>query len=150
MLAASATVEPAAAADAAAIVDLLQRAGLPSADLNPAALRDFWVVRDGDHVVGTVGLEVHGGDGLLRSLAVAPVARGRGLGRALVTAVEQQARAQGLHSLTLLTQTAAPFFAALGYGAVARNTVDAALQVSPQFTSLCPASASCLRKFFTR
>lgn len=142
-------IEPATAADAGAIVALLAAAGLPTADLDAAALPGFYLLHDHGRLIGAVGLERYGRDGLLRSLAVAPVARGRGLGRALVAAVEQQARADGMEALLLLTQTAAPFFASLGYQPIDRSAASAALQTSTQFAHLCPASAVCMRKFLS-
>jgi amino-acid N-acetyltransferase len=142
----SAHIEAATPADGPRIVALLAQAGLPTADLTPAALADFLVARDGDALVGAVTVERHGDDGLLRSLVVTPAQRGRGLGRALVEAVEQRARAQGLRSLVLLTQTAAEFFATRGYRMVARSAVDEALRNSSQFAGVCPASASCMEK----
>ncbi len=142
----SAHIEAATPADGPRIVALLAQAGLPTADLTPAALARFCVARDGDVIVGAVTVEHYGDNGLLRSLVVAPTQRGRSLGRALVEAVEQRARAQGLRSLVLLTQTAAEFFAALGYRVVARSAVPEALRNSSQFAGVCPSSAACMQK----
>jgi ribosomal protein S18 acetylase RimI-like enzyme len=67
---------------------------------------------DGDDIVGTVmllawphtGELVHApGDAEIRALAVAKSARGRGIGRALLTAVMHRARARNVHRLLLLT-----------------------------------------------
>ncbi len=64
-------------------------------------------------LVGTVMLQlwpqgnaVRGpGEAEIRALAVAPAARGRGVGRALLAAVTQRAAAHGIAHLVLLTQT---------------------------------------------
>ena len=136
----------ATSADAPAIVALLAQAGLPTADLTPAALAGFVVARADGALVGAVTVERHGDAGLLRSLVVAPGQRGRGLGRALVDAVERGARAQGLLSLALLTQSAGEFFAARGYRVAPRSAVAEALRASSQFASVCPASATCMAK----
>jgi len=101
----------------------------------------------GGVLLGVVGLERHGGDGLLRSLVVAAAARRTGAGAALVAAVEQRAAGRGLGALYLLTETAAPFFAARGYERVPRAAVPAAVRACEQFRLQCPASAVCLRKF---
>jgi amino-acid N-acetyltransferase len=95
-------------------------------------------------LIAIAGLELHDGDGLLRSLLVLPEHRGRGLARELVQAQEAQARGLGLHRLVLLTETAADFFRALGYRDTERATLPDGLRASPQFANLCPASASCL------
>ncbi|MFZ3205682.1 MAG: GNAT family N-acetyltransferase, partial [Pseudomonas sp.] len=65
---------------------LLAACNLPSDDLQDAAnnLRLFGCHVDG-HLIGLVGLEMHGTDALLRSLAVADAARGQGLGDELLT-----------------------------------------------------------------
>jgi len=98
-------------------------------------------------LLGVAGLERYGGDGLLRSLVVAPAARRSGTGAALVAAVEQRAAALGLGALYLLTESAMAFFAARGYERVPRESVPAAVRGSEQFRLHCPASAVCLRKY---
>ena len=133
---------PARSADREAAQRLLAAAGLPA--LNGPA--DVFVVREGGAVVGTVALETYGGDGLLRSLAVHPAHRGQGLGRHLVDTLEAYARDRGLGSLALLTTTAAPFFAALGYREVDRAEVPDAVRAASEFCSVCPSSAACFLK----
>lgn len=137
-------VEPAAPDDLPAIAALLAASGLPHADLTPDALARFVVAREGGALRGVAGLEVYGASGLLRSLAVAPGARGTGLGGRLVAAVEEEARTLGLDRLYLLTTTAAPFFAARGYEPTDRADVPAPVKTSSEFAGLCPASAACL------
>jgi GNAT superfamily N-acetyltransferase len=51
----------------------------------------------------------------LASLYVLPASRGRGLGRALVRAAEEQARALGVTELFLYTPAQEKFYAALGW-----------------------------------
>lgn len=132
--------------DRARIVALLEHDGLPAADITRDGLCNFIVALDSGEIIGAIGIELHGEHGLLRSLVVAPDWRGRGLGSALVAAVEAKARALGVRSLSLLTGTAAPFFAALGYAAIARSEAPATVQASTQFTTLCPASSSCMHR----
>jgi amino-acid N-acetyltransferase len=93
-----------------------------------------------------VGVERHGGVGLLRSLAVAEGKRGTGLGRALVGHAEAWARAQGIDTLCLLTRHAAGFFARLGYVETPRDAAPAAISATAEFSWLCPASAAFMRK----
>ena len=125
---------------------LLERCGLPIADLAASAsLQCYGVQRDG-RLLGVVALESYDAVALLRSLAVAPEARGSGLGQALVRFAEREAAARHIGRLYLLTNTAAPFFAKLGYQATARETAPPAIRMSAQFSGLCPASASFLSK----
>lgn len=137
---------PATPADTANVIALLTRAELPTADLTAARMTDFLVVRDGRGLVGAVALETHGAAGLLRSLAVSPAARGTGLGKELVAALEAHARRRGLAELWLLTTTAAPFFAKLGYRTTDRAGAPEAVRGSSEFTALCPSSAVCMTK----
>lgn len=142
----AAALRPAAAGDWPRIRSLLDAAGLPTEDLGPDSLRDFTVATEAGNVVGTVAVERHGADGLLRSLVVDPAWRGHGLGIALLAAAESDATAARLESLTLLTQSAAPFFRALGYRDIARAHAPAPLLASSEFTHLCPSSCGCLTK----
>jgi amino-acid N-acetyltransferase len=48
--------------------------------------------------------------------------------------------------LVLLTQSAALFFQRQGYRVVERSGVPRAVQMSEEFRSLCPASATCMTK----
>ena len=64
---------------------------------------------------GVIGLERFGAGGVLRLLAVASAYQGLGAGRALVSRLENDARAAGVEQLVLLTETAQAFFGELGY-----------------------------------
>ena len=134
------------ASDLCQVRALLVAAGLPVDDLDNASGPRFWVVEDGGHVAGAVGLESTGSAGLLRSLVVDPAHRQRGLGRSLVERVESEAGADGVVLLVLLTQTAEAFFKGLGYRVVDRARVPDEIKESAEFRSLCPASALCMAK----
>jgi amino-acid N-acetyltransferase len=132
--------------DPAALVALLAVSGLPVDDLAPGHRVRFLAAGPSAAPEGVVGLELFGEVGLLRSLAVAVPARGRGLGAALVAAAEAAAREAGAGQLYLLTTTAADFFAARGYAPARREDAPEAILTHPQFTGLCPASAALLMK----
>lgn len=140
-----ARIRPGTAADRDAVLALLEQSALPTRDLVDAAVR-FWIAEQGTRLVGVVGLERHGAHGLLRSLAVAPDARGSGLGVELVATLEQAARQSGIDGLVLLTETARTFFERLGYAVIARGDAPPAVQASTEFRSICPASATCMWK----
>lgn len=124
-----------------AVKDLLIAMQLPVADLSPDAEVRFFAFRDGSVLTGVIGLEVRGSVGMLRSLAVAETARGRGAGRALVAEVEARARDAGVEALYLLTATAGDYFARLGYRDIPRSAAPEVVSASAQYTVLCPASA---------
>ncbi len=104
------------------------------------------MLRDGERVIGTVGLEVAGDAALLRSLAVSTSLRRKGCGRELVAAAEALASIIGVRTLYLLTTTAAPFFARLGYADARRDRAPAAIAALPQFRSICPSTAAFMAK----
>jgi amino-acid N-acetyltransferase len=105
----------------------------------------FLLARSGDALVGCVGLERYGTDALLRSLAVVPRLQGTGLGERLYQEAIAEARRGRTTALYLLTTTAAPFFARAGFERIDRALVPPAVAASPEFRSLCPASAACMR-----
>lgn len=139
-------VRPATGADLPALLGLLASAGLPTGDLETGLPGDFLIGEAARQIVGIIGLERLGNDGLLRSLAVVDAWRGRGLGERLVAECEARARRAALGRLYLLTTTAADYFLRRGYVEVPRAAVPAAVAGHAQFRSLCPASARCLRK----
>lgn len=125
---------------------LLAGAGLPVADLAACRSLTLLGVREGGRLAGVVGVEVHGSDGLLRSLAVEPARRDAGLGTRLVADAEAWAAGQGVRTLYLLTTTAARFFAQRGYEEIPRAAAPAAIAATAQFAGLCPSSSAFMRK----
>lgn len=126
------------------VEELLGEAGLPTADLDEAAL-SVAVGPDG-RLVGCGGIQPLGDVGLLRSVVVHPTRRGEGHGSAIVRALETEAREAGLEHLYLLTTDAADFFARLGYERVERDSVPPEIKGSRQFADLCPSSATVMEK----
>ena len=124
----------------------LARAKLPVDDLE-APGRLFWRFETVDAVpVGFGGLEVHGEDALLRSIVTLPPVRSRGVGAAMVAALEFEAKLLGCRSVWLLTTSAAGFFDRLGYAKCDRAVVPEAIRATQEFASLCPAGADVLVK----
>ena len=131
-------------AELGAITALLRTAELPVEDLNVAKLDAFVVAVEDRACVGVAGLEIFGSNALLRSLAVEPLHRSRGLGARLVDAVETEARARGVTALYLLTTSATTFFERVGYVAHERGAVPLSIAATTEFSSLCPDTADCL------
>ena len=79
-------------------------------------------------VVGTCRLLDGGEEWRLGRMAVARPARGRGVGRAMLAAAHDQARARGGRAVVLHAQThAIPFYAAAGYVARGPEFMDAGI-----------------------
>jgi amino-acid N-acetyltransferase len=125
---------------------LLAEAQLPVSDLSSSRGLNLLGLREGGRLVGVVGVEVHGGIGMLRSLAVEPARRDAGLGVRLVSNAEAWAAERGVRTLYLLTTTAAEFFTRRGYEAISRSEAPAAIAATAQFSDLCPASSTFMRK----
>lgn len=118
----------------------LRTAGLPTNDLHSQPYRYFeW---DGA-AWGGIGA---GADTLLRSVVVAPLARGRGVGATLVNALAEEAHKAGAERLWLLATDAASFFEKLGWRVASRNAAPDSISTSRQFTELCPASATLMAR----
>jgi len=125
---------------------LLMTCNLPTQDLTDDHFEHFFGCGKAESPAGVVGVELHGSAGLLRSLAVAESARGAGLGKRLIQEAERYAAQQGVQDLFLLTNSAAELFMSLGYTAIPRHAAPASIQATNEFSSICPASATLMRK----
>ena len=130
-------------ADASAIRGLLNGAGLPVDAVDNEAVTHH-VALNGSDIIGVAALEDHGDVALLRSVAVAPEWRRRGIASALVDAVEQS-RGETT-ALYLFTETAEAFFRTLGFSKVQRAALPPAIAQCSQATSCCPVSAAVMRR----
>ncbi len=126
------------------IVPLLAECGLPVSDISSSQSPHFFGIRSESGLLAVIGVELFGAAALLRSLAVLPTCRG--LARELVVFVERFAAEQGVEFIFLLTTTASELFAKLGFVTVPRVTAPSAIQATPQFSGLCPASSAFLGK----
>lgn len=135
---------PAASADLDQVRELLACALLPTEGLAEQFPAGFVVARKEGAIVGSAGIERYGDVGLLRSVVVADLCRGSGLGGALVRDRLRWARACGIGTVYLLTTTAAPYFETFGFVRTSRADVSEALARSAEFAHACPASATCL------
>lgn len=124
---------------------LLEKNDLPTRDVRSKP-DCFYVGYDGENPVAVGGVEVHGREGLLRSLVVEQSARGNGFGTATCDALESRAHENGVETLYLLTTTAAEFFSDRGYVDIERADAPDAIRQTTEFDDLCPSSATCLKK----
>lgn len=141
--ASEATIRPAGASDLPAILALLEDAALPTDGIDDPGT-DLLVAEQGGRIVGLAGLERYGETALLRSVAVARAARGRGLGALLSTRMLEAAALAGARAVYLLTTTAESYFPRLGFRRVGREAVPAAVRESVEFTTACPSTATAM------
>jgi amino-acid N-acetyltransferase len=128
-------------ADLQAVEQLLIASELPIAGV-PESLCNFIVAESEGSVVGVVGLELCCDHALLRSTAVAPEWRSRGLGRRLVERMIAEAEARNIRALYLLTTTAEHYFPSFGFVKTTRDAVPQPVRETAEFQGVCPASAT--------
>jgi N-acetylglutamate synthase-like GNAT family acetyltransferase len=123
----------------------LNKTGLPYEDVEQSGPLFWRFDTDDDMPAGFGGLELHGPDALLRSIVTLPPRRGAGFGRAIVVAIEQEARLRGCDTIYLLTQEP-DYFMRSGYAALSRDAVPDAVRTSSQFHSQACAAAKAMVK----
>ncbi len=134
---------------ASQVKQLLAESSLPTSDLSPEHLEDFFGCGSVEALEGVVGLEIHGSVALLRSLAVSVNRRGGGYGKALLYHAERHAQSRGVTEIYLLTTTAADFFEKLGYRRIDRQRAPDAIRQTEEFSALCPSSSAFMVKLLS-
>jgi amino-acid N-acetyltransferase len=127
------------------IAAILSAEKLPVDDL-PETLDNFLVATETGKLIGVAGLEIYGAYGLLRSLAVLPGYRNKGIAGKLLARLESLAASRGLKELYLLTETAPGYFAAKAFQNITRNEVPEEVKQSSEFSHVCPVSAIVMKK----
>jgi amino-acid N-acetyltransferase len=139
---------PATEADLADVEGLVAAAGLTLAGL-AACVSGGTVVVCREHdgcLLGVAATERYGDLAFLRSVAVHAPVRGHGLGRVLVERALADARDAGAREAWLLTETAEPFFAGLGWTRADRAGAPDAIRATVEFASACPATAIAMHR----
>lgn len=139
------TLRGAESDDLAAVEELLAKTNLP-VDGVLESIGSFIVAESDGRVVGVGGVERCGDFGLLRSLAVDPAARGRGVGASVTERLIADSEASGLRALYLLTTTADKYFPSFGFDVTPRDTVPAEIRQTTEFKDICPSSATVMRR----
>ncbi|MDA4111026.1 MAG: GNAT family N-acetyltransferase [Thaumarchaeota archaeon] len=106
----------------------------------------FWVAKNvEDKLIGAVGLETWGNQGLLRSLVVEKSYRGLGVGRSLVLHTVELARKRKLKELFLITEAVKDYYLKFGFEVLERNNVEGQVLGSAEFRGACLESADVMR-----
>jgi UDP-N-acetylmuramate: L-alanyl-gamma-D-glutamyl-meso-diaminopimelate ligase len=128
------TIVPARREDMARVREILTLTGLGAGDFADTRAGEVLLCVDETGIVGCVAVEVHDQAAILRSLAVIPERRGRGLGWMLADNAVARARAEGADRLYLLTEHASDFFAEkVGFRAIERSAVEPSVAVTTHF-----------------
>jgi amino-acid N-acetyltransferase len=97
-------------------------------------------------LAGVAGLEVYGRDALLRSVAVAPRLRSKGLGRRLTQDRLTWAANRGIQRIFLLTTDARSYWERYGFVVIGRGDAPPGIQGSTQWAGGCSATAIAMQK----
>jgi len=107
----------------------LAKAGLPAEDIeSPGPL--FWRFENDFTPLGFGGLDIYGDQALLRSVVTLPPVRHRGIGSAIITFLESEARIRGCRAAWLATDKAEDFFLRLAYIRGERSELPAPMQTA--------------------
>jgi len=131
--------------DLPAVEDLLTKTNLP-VDGVKESIGSFIVAESDGRMIGVGGVERCGDYGLLRSVAVDPLARGRGVGAAMTERLIADSEASGLRALYLLTTTAEKYFPSFGFDETPRDVVPTEIRQTSEFKDICPSSAKVMRR----
>ncbi len=126
------------------VIDLLQESNLPVSDLSEQ--KELFALLQNNEVAGTGGLELFDNCALLRSVAVRKDLQGKGLGKFINRELEKISKQRGIDCIYLLTTTAKDFFSKEGYEAITRDEVPESIKSTSEFSSVCPSSATVMKK----
>ena len=129
--------------DIETVFQFLRDNGLPYKDIALEKTEIFTYHDNDGKVIGTGGLEFYGGYALLRSVSVRADLRGRSIGKHIVDDLLDRARRKAIE-VYLLTETAHQYFKHLNFNDVDRKSVPKEIQVSTEFSNVCPTSAACM------
>lgn len=131
--------------DQADVEKLLNAAELTTAGVKGHEDDFLLAVNQADELLGVIGLERAGANGLLRSLVVSVDYRNCGLAQKLIETAVKQANEDGLQALYLLTQTAERYLRRAGFERINREEIPSPLLQQSALQTLCPASSVCMR-----
>ena len=138
--------EPARAHDLRGALELLGRAELTEQDVGEGWGHYFVVREDDGRVVGVAGLELHGEDGLLRSVAVDEDYRGQGLAGALSRPCSSARSAWACARCTCSRPARGTTSRAAASGDCARDAAPPAIRESWEFKNGCPSTAAFMQR----
>ena len=115
------------AGDLDSVCTLLETNGLP---FNGIERTRGWVAEENDLIISHIALEETEGAVILRSLATAPAAQGRGVARQLMDLAETHA---GNRAILLRTKTVGPWVLRRGYVQIASDQVPSSVRSTSEF-----------------
>ncbi|MGO4154609.1 GNAT family N-acetyltransferase [Cupriavidus sp. YAF13] len=126
------------------IVALLERCRLPATDV-VEIIEAFHVALCDGHIVGCAAAERHGESILIRSVAVEPEYRERGIASRLVEALLIKARGTEARDAYLLSAVAPAYFARWGFSLIPAEEAPPEVTASSAFQRAVQTAALCMR-----
>jgi amino-acid N-acetyltransferase len=137
-------LRPASHSDWHQVVALLERCRLPAADV-VTIIENFELARCDDRIVGCAAAEQHGESILVRSVAVEPAYRDRGIASRMVAALLIRARGTNVRDAYLLSASAPAYFARWGFALIPAENAPAEVKASAAFQRAIQTAALCMR-----
>ncbi len=122
------------------IKELLKNNDLPYEDIIASKVQ-FITEEENGVLVGCIGLERYGEEGLLRSFAVRDKYKNKGIGKRLLNQLIDQSKTYGLKRLHLLTTTADGYFDKNGFKTADRAVAPNDISLTKEFSEICPSSS---------
>lgn len=138
------TIRRAESGDVPAIAVLLEENGLTP--LGVAEAPENFLVLEHSGIAAVIGMEIRGDSGLLRSLVVRLRDRKKCFGVRMTAVIIDLARAQGVRTIYLLTETAERFFERAGFVAARREDIPTPLMQSSALDKVCPEGSAIMKK----
>lgn len=122
------------------VQSLLKKNKLPFEDLASSNIEIIVAVENGQ-IIGCIGNEIKGEDGLLRSFSVADEFKNLGIGNELFKRLILEAQKANLKTLHLLTTTASSYFNKKGFVVSNRNEAPENIKSTSEFSTICPSNS---------
>ncbi|HEV2134330.1 MAG TPA: GNAT family N-acetyltransferase [Terracidiphilus sp.] len=131
--------------DLDAVRALLEASGLP---FNGIERTRGWVAEESGQIISHIALEEAEGALVLRSLATARAAQGRGIARDLMDLAEAHA---GDRTILLRTKTVGPWVLRRGYSSIGSDQVPESARSTPEFEgSMCSGYPIYMKRMVSR
>lgn len=128
--------------DIPSIAELLATSGLPIEDIKTSKIDFIAASSPEGMIIGCIGVEKFGPDGLLRSFAVDANYRDKKIGSQLLNRLIAVSNQSGINALHLLTTTAEKYFTVKGFSIAVREEAPESISTTVEFSSLCPSSSA--------
>ncbi|AGH86104.1 MULTISPECIES: GNAT family N-acetyltransferase [Ralstonia solanacearum species complex] len=131
-------------ADCNEVAALLRRCGLPADDIHDI-IDAFQIALEKGRVIGCAAMEQGGKSIVVRSVAVDPVCRDRGIASRLIETLLLRAHGAGAREAYLLSTSAPSYFARWGFSLFPADKAPAEVRASATFRNAERSSALCMR-----